>query len=97
MKNAPGSIRTSFRDVFKWIDDRVPTSETSPNYNEYKRWMEDQWKDPISEKSWNELDEGMWGILMDKLEEEARGILLSAPDGQGLAAWANCRRRGKGP
>ena len=92
MKNALGSTRTSFRDVVKWIADRMPTSEISPNYYEYKRWMEDPWKDPISDKSWNELDEGMWGILMDKLEDEARGILLSVPDGEGLAAWAKLWR-----
>ena len=51
MKNALGSTRTSFRDVFKWIEDRMPTSETSPNYYEYKKWMEYQWKDPISDRS----------------------------------------------
>ena len=54
--------------------------------------MESQGKDPISDKSWKELDEGMWGILMDKLEGEARGILLSVPDGEGLSAWAKLWR-----
>ena len=88
MNNALGNNRTSFRDVFKWIEDRMPTSETIPGYPEYKGWMESQGKDPISDKSWKELDEGMWGILMDKFEGEARGILLSVPDGKGMSTWA---------
>lgn len=38
------------------------------------------------------MDEELWGVLTDKLEGEARGIMLSVSDGKGIQAWAKVWR-----